>query len=168
MTKTLLLLLIPVFYVLTIPSCTDKGGFLGLGGDDDDGPSFPLTGVPCGSGNACPNASECDENRRCNCPDPTTEIRPGFCYFNDMNNVFITFDKIGRVVDTMILGFETDPADQDIVNSPGDQVALSGQFVTSTSSGWNEGGVGFLRRTGLPEQYRDSVVITTLPSGSVN
>ena len=152
---------------ILISSCGENGGFLGLGGDNDDNP-IELTGVPCRPGNQCPNASECDENRRCNCPDPSREIRPGFCYFADMENVFITTDRIHDVVDTMVLGFDEDPVSLLATSPLGSRIALSGQFVTSGSTGWSNGGVASAYRSSTGGGGQDSIIITSLPSGGVD
>lgn len=81
--------------------------------DDDDSGNLELepvqTAFECW--NNCNGVGFCDERNICRCPEDAVSIAPGYCIQNPDRVIFVSYNTVPDLIDTMILELVDEPFD---------------------------------------------------------
>lgn len=81
--------------------------------DDDDTTPQPQpvqTATECNS--SCNGVGRCDELNRCYCPEGVRSIAPGFCIQSADRVIFVSYDTVRGLIDTMIMELDVEPFEE--------------------------------------------------------
>jgi hypothetical protein len=150
----IIIYLLVVFVAIFLCAGCGENGIFGNGGNVPS--NEQCIGVSCSTG------AECDTGR-CECPDTSSQIRPGWCIPHDESNIFLTVDYHPEWVDTTMISFRVDPFDIDWSEVSGERYFSRGRIMYYDNAGiWS--GLGHVFRPEVPGADPDSIWIYPVAS----